>query len=98
VARLWDETARPPRQYEAATASEHALAFFMGGTYDPDRPDHREGALLTATWLVIPHRAPADVVPAQLAYDRAAGRLPFEVHGQRYAQLGDAIEAAVTVA
>jgi hypothetical protein len=94
VARLVDDAARPPRHYEAVTASEHALAFYMGGTYRPDRPDHGDGALLTAIWGVIPHRAPADVVPAWVRYDRAK-RLPFEVHGQRYTQLGDAMEAAV---
>jgi len=95
VTYLIDDSARPPKRQEVVTRTASALAFWLGGTYDPDRPDHRgDGALLTGTWAVIPHYAPADVQPAFIHYDRAEAA-PFEVGGQRYAQLGDAMEAAV---
>jgi hypothetical protein len=94
VRYLLDEDATPPRRQEVVTTSPNALAFWMGGTYHADRPDHGDGALLTGTWAVIPHHAPANVQPVFVYYDRAQSP-PFEVGGQRYAQLGDAMEAAL---
>jgi hypothetical protein len=94
VRYLMDETATPPRRQEVVTTSPNALAFWMGGTYHAARPDHGDGALLTGTWAVIPHHAPANVQPVFVYYDRAEAP-PFEVGGQRYAQLGDAMEAAL---
>jgi hypothetical protein len=91
VRYLVDETARPPKRQEVVTRTENALAFWLGGTYD--RPDHRE--VITGTWAVIRHHAPADAVPVFIHYDRADA-LPFRVVGERFAQLGDAMEAAVT--
>jgi hypothetical protein len=95
---LLDRTASPPRYYEAVTATEHALAFLMSGTYDRDRPDHGEGALFAATWYVIPHGAPADTEPALLTFDRSLGSSPFmvEATGERFTQLGDAMEACIS--
>jgi hypothetical protein len=89
-----DETAQPPKRQEVVTATDNALAFWMGGVYDPARPDHHDDSLLTGTWAVIQHYAPADVQPVFVYYDRAEAP-PFEVGGQRYAQLGDAMEAAL---
>jgi hypothetical protein len=96
VRYLVDAEAVPPRRREVMTRTAHALAFWLGGTYHPDRPDHAEGALLTAAWGVIQHGAPADAEPVLVTYDRGAV-LPFGVDGQadRHTQLGDAMEAAV---
>jgi|HubBroStandDraft_3_1064219.scaffolds.fasta_scaffold94354_2 hypothetical protein len=96
VRYLIDETAVPPRRQEVVTRTENALAFWMGGTYHAARPDHRDDALLTGTWAVIQHHAPADAVPVFIHYDRADAP-PFRVAEQRYTQLGDAMEAAVLV-
>lgn len=93
VRRITDETATPPREMEAVTACDHALAFWMGGTYRSDRPDHGDGALLTGMWFVIPHHAPADVTPVAVTYDRAEP-LPFAVGEARFAQLGEAMDCA----
>jgi hypothetical protein len=93
VRYLVDDTARPPKRQEVVTRSEHALAFWLGGTYD--RPDHRADALVTGTWGVIPHHAPADAVPVFIHYDRRDA-LPFRVVGESFAQLGEAMEVAVT--
>lgn len=91
VRYLTDETAEPPRRKEVVTRSQHAMAFWLGGTYD--QPDHDFTACLTGTWAVIGLPSTADAVPVFIHYDRAAGLLPFEISGARYAQLGDAMEA-----
>jgi hypothetical protein len=94
VRKLTDEDARPPRKREVVTGTEHALAFWLGGTYDRARPDHGDGALLTATFGVIRHYAPADAVPVFIHYERAEP-VPWRVeNGQSYAQMWQAIEAA----
>jgi hypothetical protein len=91
VHMLRNTTAEPPRVYEAVTACEHALAFLMGGTYDP-------AEMQTGIWYVIEHGAPASAVPVPVTFDRSRGALPFEVGGtgERYGQLGDAMDAAVS--
>jgi hypothetical protein len=92
VRRLIDETSTPPRDYEAVTACPHALAFWMGGTWD--HPDHsRDGSLVTGMWFAIPHHAPADVAPVAITYDRRESP-PFAVGEARFAMLGEAMDCA----
>jgi hypothetical protein len=95
VRYLVDDTAVPPKRQEVVTRSEHALAFWLGGAYS--RPDHHFDALLTGTWAVIRHHAPADAVPVFVHYERAdAPGGKFRVGDQRFAYLGEAMEAAAT--
>jgi hypothetical protein len=95
VRYLVDETATPPKRQEVVTRSENALAFWLGGAYS--RPDHRFDALITGTWAVIRHHAPADAVPVFVHYERAdAPGGKFRVGDQRFAYLGEAMEAAAT--
>jgi hypothetical protein len=95
VRYLTDETAQPPRRQEVITRSPSAMAFWLGGTYD--RPEHGCDACLVGAWAVISITRPAGVMlPVFIHYDRAAGALPFETCGRRYAQLGEAMEGAVT--
>ncbi len=92
VRYITNENAQPPRNLEVITASEHALAFQLGGYHwDPDRPDQGDGAGLSGTWAVLRHVAERDI--AYVTYDRAE-RLAFETGGQRYRQLYEAMEAA----
>ena len=92
VRYLTDETADPPKRQEVVTRSPNALAFWLGGTYA--RPDHRFDSCLTGNWAVIEHHALTAVEPLFIRYDRAEAPLPFEVVGQRFAQLGEAMEVA----
>jgi hypothetical protein len=97
VRYLDDYTSVPHTTYEAVTRTEHALAFRLEATYDPAMPNHAlPGAVLTTSWWVIAPGAPPDAVPALITYDRARPRgQRFEVGGQLFYQLGDAMEAAV---
>ena len=92
VRYLTDPTSQPPRRHEVTTATGNALAFRVAATYPG--PDHRSGTELTVTWAVIPQHAP-DPEPVFIYYDRAEA-VPFGIEGRdtRYAQLGDAMEAA----
>ena len=97
VRYLVDETSAPPCNYEAVTRTEHAIAFRLEPKWDRAMPNHAlPGSAITYQWWVIAAGAPADAVPELITYTRAAPRgEQFEVAGQRYGQLGDAMEAAV---
>lgn len=97
VRYLADPASVPPTNYEAVTATEHALAFRLAATHDPAMPNHAlPGAVLTTSWWVIPHGAAPDAVPALITYDRSFPRgQQFMLSGQLYGQLGDAMEAAI---
>jgi len=101
VRYLYDYDAQPPRTYEAATWSDHALALVMGFTWAPDRPDHGDGAALTGRWGVIPRGAGPDARPVWMTYDRAEA-VPWAVEDpdhraapRRFSQMWQAMEAAV---
>jgi hypothetical protein len=97
VAYLADPTSTPPTRYEAVTRTEHALAFRLEASYDPAMPNHGlPGSVLTTSWWCITPGAAPDAVPALITYDRSQPRgHQFETGGQRYGQLGEAMEAAV---
>jgi hypothetical protein len=97
VRYLVDETSVPPYNYEAVTRTENAIAFRLEASYDPAMPNHAlPGSVLTTSWWVIAPGAAPDAVPALISYDRSAPRgQQFETGGQRYGQLGDAMEAAI---
>jgi len=97
VRYLPDHTSTPPASYEAVTRTEHAIAFRLEARFDPAMPNHALPGSVTATsWWCIPVGAEPAAVPALITYTRAAPRgEQFEVGGQRFAQLGEAMEAAV---
>jgi hypothetical protein len=95
---LMDYTATPPRPYEAATWSDHALGLFMGAEWD--RPHHGEGSMTSGRWGVIRRGAPADARPVWVTYERAEAR-PWAVEDpdsgaviERFRQMWQAFEAA----
>jgi len=92
---IWDHSAVPPRKIEAVTYTDHAVAFLLGYTWDPARPDHGDGAAITGEWGVMPTTGPAAAEPVWLHYDRAAKPEPWRVGTVAYRRMGDAIEAAV---
>lgn len=94
IRMITDHEAVPPRQIEAVTATEHALAFLLGYTWDHDRPDHGDGAAVSGLWGVVPRTGSATDLPVFVTYDRAESR-PFAVHGVRYRQFYEAMEAAL---
>jgi hypothetical protein len=97
VRKLIDYDADPPRLYEAATWSDHALAILMGAEWD--RPDHGEGSMTSGRWGVIRRGAPADARPVWMTYERAEAR-PWAVEDGhraapvRFAQMWEAMEHA----
>lgn len=97
VRYLADPASVPPTNYEAVTRTEHAIAFRLEPRWDPAIPNHAlPGAAIIYQWWVVAVGAPADAVPELITYHRAAPRgEQFEVGGQRYSQLGEAMEAAV---
>jgi hypothetical protein len=100
VRYLIDYDATPPRRYEAATWSDHALAMFLGGHWT--EPDHRDGSMTDGEWWVIERGAPADAGPVLMTYERAEGAQPWAFHDPEgraaprwLAQMWQAMEAAV---
>jgi hypothetical protein len=99
VRYLFDYDATPPKSYEAATWSDHALAIFMGAKWD--RPDHGDGSMVEGRWGVIGRVASATARPVWMTYERGVP-LPWAVEDpdhraapQRFRQMWEAMEAAV---